>query len=370
LCQKGASTCGYFAPEADELLPYYADFRRHISVLPAVDLPRITVTAMLVVTKVSVVGAHRIMNLRQLRYFIGVVEAGNMTRAAESMNVAQTALSMQVRQLEEDLGVPLLVRHSRGIEPTDAGKVLHARALAILKQIDDTRREVSAIGQAVSEKVRFGITPALMLTIGAALIERVRDNVPQVTFSLMEAMSHVLIENLLNDDLDYALCYDAPDLPQIGRTAFLQEDLVFVTLPTRGPGTTIALVDVLDEILAMPDAADTVRLAVGKSARDLGLELKVTYEVRSIAAMKSLALKGIASCVLPFASVVDEVKGRHLAAHPIVMPPIRRTLYLVSASRRRTPLCDAAISAEVRSSLSILLDALGALAHPLWVRTS
>ena len=70
------------------------------------------------------------MNLRQLKYFIGVVEAGNMTRAAERLHVAQTALGMQIRQIEEELGVPLLVRHSRGVEPTKAGKLLHARALA------------------------------------------------------------------------------------------------------------------------------------------------------------------------------------------------------------------------------------------------
>jgi LysR family transcriptional regulator, nitrogen assimilation regulatory protein len=310
------------------------------------------------------------VNLRQLKYFIGVVDAGNMTRAAEALNVAQTALSMQMRQLEEDLGIQLLVRHSRGIEPTDAGKVLHARALAILKQVDDARREVRAMSQSVNERVRFGITPALMVAIGADLIERVQETLPQVSFSLMEAMSHVLVENMLRGDLEYALCYDAPDLSQLSRTAFLQEDLVFVTLPSHQPGETIALVSVLDETLAMPDAADTVRMAMAKSARDLGLELEVTYEVRSVAAMKNLTLKGIASCVLPFGSVVDEVRSGQLKAHRIVMPPIRRTLYLASAAQRPVLRCDAAIVAEVRSSLAGLLDVLGPLAHPLWAHTA
>jgi LysR family nitrogen assimilation transcriptional regulator len=310
------------------------------------------------------------MNLRQLKYFVGVVMAGNMTRAAENMNVAQTALSMQVRQLEEDLGVPLLVRHSRGIEPTEAGQVLQARAIEILKRVEDARHEITQIGRAVSEKVRFGITPALMLTIGANLIENVRANAPQVTFSVVEAMSHVLVESLLDGGLDYALCYDAPDLPSLSRTAYLQEDLVFVTLPGLHSVRTIALVDVLDNVLAMPEAADTVRLATGKAARELGLDLKITFEVRSIAAMKNLALRGVASCVLPFASVVEEVRANRLAAHPIVMPPIRRTLYLISPGQRPALRSDAAVSAEVRSSVSILLEALGPLAHPLWTRTS
>ena len=70
------------------------------------------------------------MNLRQLRYFVSVVEAGNMTRAAEQLHVAQTALGMQIRQIEEDLGVALLVRHSRGVEPTKAGRQPAARPRA------------------------------------------------------------------------------------------------------------------------------------------------------------------------------------------------------------------------------------------------
>ena len=67
---------------------------------------------------------NAVMNLRQLRYFLSVVEAGNMTRAADQLHVAQTALGMQIKQLEESLGVALLVRHSRGVEPTPAGKLL------------------------------------------------------------------------------------------------------------------------------------------------------------------------------------------------------------------------------------------------------
>jgi LysR family nitrogen assimilation transcriptional regulator len=310
------------------------------------------------------------MNFRQLRYFIGVIEAGNMTRAAERLNVAQTALSMQIRQLEESLGVPLLVRHSRGIEPTEAGKLLHNRAVAILKQVDDARRDVTAAGAEIHESIRFGITPALMLSIGSDLIVRVRETMPQVFMSLLEAMSHILIESLQRGELDYALCYDAPDVPQLARRAFLQEDLVFVTLPGPERGKRIALVDVLEETLAMPEPADTVRQAVSRAGREMGLELNVTYEVRSISAMKNLALKGVAGSVLPFASVVEEVRNGLLDARPIAMPSIRRTLYLVSPSQGPELRSDAAVTAAVRESVAILLELLGPLAHPLWIRAS
>lgn len=310
------------------------------------------------------------MNLRQLKYFIGIVDAGNMTRAAETMHVAQTALSAQVRQLEEDLGVTLLVRHSRGVEPTEAGKLLHARGLAILKMVEEARRDVVAEASSKHERIRFGITPALMLIIGADLIDRVATECPNVTFGLVEAMSHVLLPDIVSGALDYALCYDVPDQPPFARTAFLQEDLVFVTRPDRARGPTIALIDVLNETLAMPEAADTVRMAVAAASRELGAELVVAHEVRSISAMKTLALRGMANCVLPMAAVADEVAAGTLSACPIVMPPVRRTLYLVASVQRPELRCHPALTGAVRAALVHLTDLLGPLAHPLWSRAS
>jgi LysR family nitrogen assimilation transcriptional regulator len=305
------------------------------------------------------------MNLRQLKYFISVVNTGNMTRAAELGNVAQTALSAQIRQLEEDLGVALLVRHSRGVEATEAGRALYERGLAILKLVEDTRQEMATFAATDRERVRFGITPALMLIIGADLIECVAKDCPDLSFSIVEAMSHLLAPDVLSGALDYALCYDAPDQPQLRRTAFLQEDLVFVTRPGRGFGPTVRLGEVLTETLAMPDELDTVRLAVAAAARSLGSEVRVTHEVRSISAMKSLAIRGAASCVLPLAALSEEVAAGTLVAHPIVAPAVRRTLYLVTATQRPGFRCDPALAAAVGASLGGLFALLGSLAHPI-----
>jgi LysR family transcriptional regulator, nitrogen assimilation regulatory protein len=310
------------------------------------------------------------MNLRQLKYFIGVADAGNMTRAAETLHVAQTALSTQIRQLEEDLKVTLLFRHSRGVEPTQAGRLLYARGVALLKQVEEIRRDVAATDGDGIELVRFGITPALMLSLGPDLIKQLQDSVANISLRLVEAMSHVMVESVLADQLDYALCYDAPDKDWLERTVFLQEQLVCVAQPGRWPDRNVALADVLDETLAMPEAADTVRLVVAKAAREIGAELKVAYEVRSISAMKGLARRGTAVCILPFAAVADEVAGATLAAHPIVMPTVMRTLYLVASAQRPRMRCDAAVSLAVRTSLDRLIELLGPLAHAVRVNAN
>ena len=310
------------------------------------------------------------MNLRQLRYFVGVVEAGNMTHAAEQLHVAQTALGMQIRQLEEDLGVALLVRHSRGVEPTKAGDLLHARALAILKEVEEIRNEVRACEQENSEAIRLGITPALMLVCGTEIAMTVREQLPNVFLSIVEAMSHVLVETLARGEVDFILCYDVPDLRQFTRTALLQDDLVLVTPPRAANGKPIPFVEALEESIAMPEEGDSIRAVVARTARDLGLELKIAYEVRSISAMKSLVMRGAASAILPYFAALEEVRAGKLDARPVTMPAIKRTLFLAASKQHGPFKNEAGLTGAVRSSLGGLLDALGPLAQPLWVRTA
>jgi LysR family nitrogen assimilation transcriptional regulator len=310
------------------------------------------------------------MNLRQLKYFVSVIEAGNMTRAAEQLHVAQTALGMQIRQIEEDLGVALLVRHSRGVEPTKAGSLLHARALTILKMVEETRREVSTCDREDSEAIRLGITPALMMIIGTEIALNVRQHLPQVILTIVEGMSHILVDTLIRGKADFILCYDVPDRPEFSRTPLLQDDLVLVTLPGPRKGEPIAFVDVLEESLATPERGDTVSNLVARTARELGLEFKATYEVGSVVAMKDLVSRGAAASILPYFSVINEVRAGTLDARPIIMPTLKRTLFLASSKQRGPFRNEAGLTGTVRASLTILLDALGPLAQPLWVRTA
>jgi LysR family transcriptional regulator, nitrogen assimilation regulatory protein len=120
----------------------------------------------------------------------------------------------------------------------------------------------------------------------------------------------------------------------------------------------------------MPEEGDSIRTVVTRTARDLGLDLKIAYEVRSIAAMKQIVSRGAASSILPYFAVFDEVRDGKLDARPITMPAIKRTLFLAT-SRQRSPFRnEAGLTGAVRASLSGLIEALGPLAQPLWVRTA
>jgi LysR family nitrogen assimilation transcriptional regulator len=272
---------------------------------------------------------------------------------------------MQIRQLEEDLGVALLVRHSRGVDPTPAGAVLHQRAVAILGLVEDSRREVIAAAGNESESVRLGLTPALMLVLGAEIAVMARERLPHVFLSLSEGMSHVLADTLLRGELDMALGYDMPDVPQVERTALLEEDLVFVTLPVAGAGESIPFADVIEEVLILPEQGDSVRNHVTRAARAIGAQPNIAFEVRSVPAMKSLILRGVGSGVLPYGAVLSEVRDGRLLARRVTAPALRRCLYLAVRAGNACPRNAVALRALVRESLHELAATLGPLAHPL-----
>lgn len=87
------------------------------------------------------------MNIKQMRYFLGILEAGSFSKAAESLGVAQPALGLQVQKMENELGVSLLVRHSRGVIPTEAGDVLAKHAVDIVAEAERIRRDIMKMGR-------------------------------------------------------------------------------------------------------------------------------------------------------------------------------------------------------------------------------
>jgi hypothetical protein len=109
----------------------------------------------------------RLMELRQLAYLAGIVRAGSFSGAASALNVAQPALSRQIALLERELGVLLLTRNSRGIVPTPAGEEFFARAIEILRNVEDSKRELKAlfsIGASAVIKIGLPLTVSRLLT--------------------------------------------------------------------------------------------------------------------------------------------------------------------------------------------------------------
>jgi LysR family nitrogen assimilation transcriptional regulator len=204
-----------------------------------------------------------------------------------------------------------------------------------------------------------------MLALGPEIAVQTREQLPQVFLSVAEEMSHVLVDLLARDALDLALAYEAPDVPHLTRVPLQQEDLVLVTLPGPLAGKPITLAEALEERLVLAERRDVVREVVERAVHESGLEMTLAYEVRSIAAFKSLILRGEATSIMPYASVIQEERQGLLQVRPIVEPTLRRTLYLVAPQRRAPLRHEDQLVLIIRNALAVFAKQLGAQVHPL-----
>ncbi len=148
------------------------------------------------------------MDLRSLRLYLAVIEHGSITKASESAHVAQPALGLHIRKLEEELGLQLLERHSRGVRVTEAGGLLAKHAEVILRYADLAKEELTNYAKVPSGHVTIGLTPTAREAISVALVERVSRDLPGVQLTVKEALSESLVEYLLDRRVDAALIYN------------------------------------------------------------------------------------------------------------------------------------------------------------------
>ena len=147
------------------------------------------------------------MDLRQLRYFLGIVEAGSFSKAAQRLHVAQPALSQHVRNMELDLGVELLFRTPQGVTVTEAGETLLRHARAVLAQVAVAREEVIARQAEPEGEVRFGLPGTISERICVPLILEARRRFPKVKLRIAEAMSGFVLDWLREGKIDLGVLY-------------------------------------------------------------------------------------------------------------------------------------------------------------------
>ena len=268
-----------------------------------------------------------------------------MTAAAEQLKVAQPALGVQIRQLESELGVDLLVRHSRGVTPTPAGRLLHERAGRILADVEAIRREVTALAAEREDHVVLGVPPSIMMLLGPTLLIDARAEMPGVHLSLVEERSVVLMEALERGQINISFAWNVPEKPDIERIALLEEDLLLVTalveakiglsnqVVEAGGDGPVSLAEALRHDLAIAGERGVIRNIVQGEARRLSLPMKLAFEVHSVSAMKALITRGGAATIMPFSLAPRELTSGELVGRRIDRPSITRTLYAVRAAR-------------------------------------
>ncbi len=279
------------------------------------------------------------MNLRQLDYFVHVAELGSFSKAALVLDIAQPALSRQVRLLETDLRETLLLRNGRGVELTEPGRRLYAHGIAILQSVAAARDDMGAARDEPLGRITIGTPPSIGRQLSLPLVEAFRRELPRAKLAIVEGMSLHIVEWIATGRVDLGLVYNPEPQPAIEITPLIEEPLCLVSpAAARGQGE-LPFRELGDWPLILPERGHTVRRLIESQAVLAGLTLQVAWEVSSIAAIVDLVAAGYGHAVLHASAVAASGRADALTARPLAEPRIETVLCLArSAHKRSTPL--------------------------------
>ncbi len=143
-----------------------------------------------------------LMDIRQLKYFVAVANERNFTRASEVLHIAQPPLSRQIQLLEEELGVQLILRNSRPLRLTEAGRVFYEQALQIINRLDQLKTATRQIGLQQRETVSIGFVPSTLYGGLPMLVRKLRQHYPDVDIQPVELTSTQQIGALKSGRID------------------------------------------------------------------------------------------------------------------------------------------------------------------------
>lgn len=291
------------------------------------------------------------MELRQLRYFAAIYETGSLSAASATCNVAQSALSYQLANLEDQLGVALFERQPRGMAPSAEGDRFYAHARRILKAVDDAEADVKAQAAAVSGTVTLGLPYTALEMIGLSLMERARADYSDVQLWIAESLSSQVLSSLLSGGVDFALLYNPPPGANIRVEVLLTETMKCIGRPEIiGEAATPMT---FDEVAALPQ----LMLRHGDAARAIIDDPKLLdriirqsrVQLISTNMLKKALVAGLGCAVAPPATVQTILRDEALGSRPIVEPVITRRLCLARLTTHKPNRATEAITALVRT---------------------
>lgn len=291
------------------------------------------------------------MEIKQLKYFLAVNELGAFSKAAVVLSVAQPVLSRQIRSLEEELGIELLYRNGRGIVLTEAGKLLLSRARSIIEEASAIATDIDSMRASPSGKLILGLPPTASAILSVPLIQRFRENYPRVKLKVQEGYSGHVLEWLSTGRIDVAVLYDAPKTSTLLTQPLIEEELLLI-----GPANTPAALrekpihgSMLAELpLILPSHPHGLRILVETLLGRFKVIPEVECEIDSLSATLDLVERGVGYGILPYASVIKQVRAGTHVVMPIVEPRMSRQLVLATSTQLPTTIATRSLARTVK----------------------
>ncbi|WP_395334526.1 LysR family transcriptional regulator [Novosphingobium sp. BL-8H] len=275
------------------------------------------------------------MEIRRLRYFLRIAEDGSLTRSSGMLRIAQSALTRQMRLLEEDLGVKLFVRTSRGMTLTEDGEQLRAAVAAPLRELELALDTIRRPGQGTRPTVVIGLPPGLADLLGLPLALGLERRVPDIAVRMVEGPTGSLVDWLNRGVIDLALLEDTARDGRIEERLLHQEPLRLI-----GPRDAALQVPVrFEDAARLPLIVPSHHLGIGGAIEDAaaahGLAPNVQMHVDAARLAQDLVASGAGYAILPRSYCAKGIGEGRFAGWDLADPEPAIGFYMAFRRHRR-----------------------------------
>jgi DNA-binding transcriptional LysR family regulator len=254
------------------------------------------------------------VEIRQLRAFVAIAETGTFTAGALRVHVTQAAISMQIRQLESEIGARVFVRAPRHVILTEAGEQLLRRARHILREHDAAVDEIAELAGAERGRLRIGSASAMVLTEQLpAVLKDLRKQHPAAELSVVSGTSEVLVDQILAGEVDIAFVSLPVDVRGIKTERLSDDQLVAIASPRHrlAKQKTISAYTLAGERLILGERGGNTRRLIDQFFAQAGVTIRVAMELSRQQAIRRMVEEDMGVGIVPLQSVKDDVeKGR------------------------------------------------------------
>jgi LysR family tcuABC transcriptional regulator len=307
----------------------------------------------------AMLGVH--VDLRQLKYFVQIVDSGSLAKASRELHIAQPALSQHIAKLEAEVGKTLLIRTSKGVTPTESGAALHHHARFILRQLENAlsiaRQETGAIQGAVT----LGLAATTVCAVGAPLMRNIRKKYPGIVLNIVEGMSGHLAQMMRGNQLDLAILFGRDLVSDCEYENILEEEL-FVLAPDENPFIDLSVQSLTMEQVAMlplimPTSMHGLRKRVINIFEQNKFEIKISAEIDSLSLLMHCVKEGMGLTIKPMsAMLLDGTMRSNWRALKVNDVSLKRDNYLYSFNNEKMTPAVLAVKNELKNTIKNLFD--------------
>lgn len=272
------------------------------------------------------------MELRQLRYFVRIIETGSMGSAAQDLDIGVSALSQQMSRLENELAIRLLQRTSRGVTPTNAGLAFYSQAQLALRHADDAI--LAAREARLSGHVSVGMAPSTASILGIPFIHAMQENYADVRLHVVESLSGNLERMITTRQIDLAIVFQKDKILRWSARPILEEQLFLIgshALLAALPDNPITPEQLAGIPLIMPSQGHGLRGRLDAVCQEHALNVEIVAEIDGLALLMRAVRDGLGATLQPGAAIshLDNDALRVIGVHN---PVLSRPNFLVSLS--------------------------------------